>query len=111
MQAGKLRHRVRIEHSTPVRLPGGDRKPQWRAMPRGLDVPASVTALSGNEQQNGTQQQAIADTEVKLRFRDDVKATMRIIHGTRTLNIVRAYDPDGRRRELVCHCKELANGQ
>lgn len=108
MQAGKLRHRVRIEASTPVRQPGGDRKPEWRAIPRGTDVPAEVIALSGGEQQSGTQQQAIATTEVKLRWRGDIKPDMRIVHDGRTLNIVRAFDLTGRRRELVCHCKELS---
>jgi SPP1 family predicted phage head-tail adaptor len=108
MRAGTLRHTVRIEASVPVRQPGGDRKPEWRTIPRGSGVPASVESLSGGEQQNGTQQQAIATTEIKLRYRDDVKPEMRIIHDGRTLNIVRAFDPTGRRRELWCHCKEQA---
>lgn len=112
MQAGKLRHRVRIEQdvsSTEDMSGAGDVGDRWKTIPRGLDVPASVLPLGGSEQRVGAQQQAIADWEVRMRWRGDVTADMRIIHEGRTLNISRPpFNPDGRRRELVCQCKEAA---
>lgn len=106
MQAGKLRHRVTIQSATQVPLPDGDTAEHWAAIPLGTAVPCSITALSGSETRVGAQQQPIATSEIKLRFRADVKEDMRVIHGERTLNIVRAFDPDGRQRELVLWVKE-----
>lgn len=80
--------------------------PKPKTLPRGLDVPALAVPYAGGEQLVGVQQQAIVDWKVEMRYRSDVKETMRIIHEGRTLNIVRAVDEDGRRRELVCYCKE-----
>lgn len=112
MRKGRLRHTVRIEQdvsSTEDLSPAGDPGDRWRPIPRGSNVPAEVIALDGGEKQVGSQQQAIADTQVTIDYRDDIKSTMRIVFGKRILNIARPpFDPTGRRRELVCHCKEQA---
>lgn len=43
-----------------------------------------------------------------MRWTPLVRAGMRIKHGDRLLEIIGApADPDGRRRELVCLCREV----
>ena len=41
-------------------------------------------------------------SEIVMRWRDDVWPGMRLVAGERTFDIRAAYDPDGRRRRVVC---------
>ncbi len=45
-------------------------------------------------------------SEIVMRWRDDVWPGMRLVAGERTFDIRAAYDPDGRRRRVVCLCLE-----
>jgi head-tail adaptor len=44
----------------------------------------------------------------QARWRGDVTSEMRLVDGARRLRVTSAYDPDGRRRFLLCHCEEIA---
>lgn len=68
-----------------------------------------VLSVGGGERVRGVQIEAGIDTVVAMRFRNDLDPTMQIVHDGRSLNIVRASDPDGRRRELIVQCKELVS--
>ena len=46
-------------------------------------------------------------SEIVMRWRDDVWPGMRLVAGERTFDIRAAYDPDGRRRRVVCLCLEV----
>ncbi len=46
-------------------------------------------------------------SEIVMRWRNDVWPGMRIVAGERTFDIRAAYDPDGRRRHVVCLCLEV----
>lgn len=44
---------------------------------------------------------------VLMRFRSNMDTTMRLRDGSRRLAIRAVYDPDGRRKLLVCLCEEV----
>lgn len=98
--------RVRITLLTPVEAPdilGGaaitfaDVATLW----------ARVEALGGTEDVSAGRAQGLVRTRITLRWRGDVDARMRIRHGTRLFAIIIAFDPDGRRRNLICQCEEI----
>ena len=70
------------------------------------DVPASVTAVSGGESVQGRTMNALATNLIKIHFREDITTAFSIEHEGRSLQIVRVYDPVGKRRELFVECKE-----
>lgn len=73
------------------------------------DVWAEVKSVGGGERIWGLQVEASVDTAVRVLYREGVKPTMyfRPKGTTRQLQVVRAADPDGRRKDLVCMCKEV----
>ncbi|MBI3275019.1 MAG: phage head closure protein [Methylocystis sp.] len=44
---------------------------------------------------------------VRMRWRADVTSEMRLVVGSRKLLIHSVYDPDERRRLLMCRCEEI----
>lgn len=103
---GKLRHRVTIEQNSGSPDSFGEVTPSWSAL--ASNVPARVEGVAGVETRQGEQIEAVVTDVVTIRYRSDVTPEMRVVHGSRVLNIERALDPDGRTRRLVLHCKELA---
>ena len=61
----------------------------------------------GAEYVRGRQIEANVDVMVEIRYRSDITPDMRIVWGSRTLNITRAFDPDGRKTRTVMYCKEV----
>ncbi|MGD9545209.1 MAG: phage head closure protein [Methylocystis sp.] len=45
---------------------------------------------------------------VTIRWRSDVAKDMRFVHRGRELRIQSAFDPDERRRFLICQCEEIS---
>lgn len=108
MRPGNLRQVVRIERATLANDAAGQPIETWSAIAGGAAVPAEVLAVSGGETVRGSQMEAGVSTLVTMQWRGDVTTAMRIVHDGRALNVVRAVDPDGRRRSLVCQCAEVA---
>lgn len=82
--AGDLRHRVLIQKQVTTRDDDGVSHATW------IDVAtvwASVEPLSAREFIQSGQQQAAITARVVIRYRDDVQASMRIIHRGQPLNI------------------------
>lgn len=102
MQAGKLRHRITIQHDTAnPETPGldGTVTPVWTALHTNL--PAEVLAVAGGETlRNGVQVQATTTHVIRLRYLANISPEMRIAWGSLTLHISHVRDLDGRRREL-----------
>lgn len=67
---------------------------------------AALEPLSGGETAEADQPLGRAKYRVRLRWRNDVTAGMRIRAGARWLDIETVQDPDGRRREIWCLCVE-----
>ena len=86
----------------------GEPAQTWQSIRSGRNVPVEILAVGGGERIRGQQIEATATTMLMMHFRDDVSPRMRVRVGDRVLGIVRSYDPDGQRRELVLQCKEIA---
>jgi head-tail adaptor len=102
MQAGKLRHRITIQHDTAdPETPGldGTVTPSWAALHANL--PAEVLAVAGGETvHGGVQVQATTTHTIRIRYLANISPEMRIAWGSLTLHISHVRDFDGRRREL-----------
>ncbi len=104
MMTGAFRQRVDIIG------PGGQRDAATGQVvgaptPKLKGVPCSIETVTGGEVRRGQQMQAETTKLVTMRFIDaplapttDDKLT---VHGGGEINILAAYDPDGRRRELI----------
>lgn len=105
MRAGRLRHRVTLQAPTRARDAYGSVADTWVSVV--TDVPANVRDPVGQNYYAAAQEKLKVGSEVRIRWRRDVKSTWRVIFGLRTLEVVQAQDPDGRRQELVLYCKEI----
>jgi len=91
MDAGRLRHRVTIQSVTETRdTSTGAIATSWADV---ATVWAAVEPLSGREFLAAQANQAEVVARILIRYRDDVTAKMRVLHGARVYNI-RAALPD-----------------
>lgn len=102
--AGRLNQRITIEQPASEHDAAGQPIRTWSTLVE--DVPAAVESVAGNETIRGRQVSAEATTLFTTRYRADVTTRMRVSYEGRTLNIVRAADPYGDRRELRIECRE-----
>lgn len=113
MQAGKLRHRGRIQRKVADQDEWGEPLELWEDV--WTNVPASIDAVSGNEGWTAQQVQSNVNTEIGIRYRRGVTAGMRFIHQTReqlavspqemTIYDIEWIKPDSTgRRELTLMC-------
>ena len=84
---------------------GGDWGPQTRFDNEAI-VWASVIANSGKETADADSVSTVVSYSVTIRYRPDVVASWRLVWGTKTLDIVDAIDPTGRKVELVITAAE-----
>lgn len=103
--SGQLNNKLSIEKLVTSYNSYGEPKEEWQTV--ASCVHAQVLGRGGAEQTLADQRTAIITYEVTLRYREGVLPSMRFKWGSKTLNIDAAYDPDGRRRWLVCLCKEV----
>lgn len=112
LNAGELSRRVTIQATTAADAgqdDDGHPVESWTTITDGADVPAKIELAAGGERPSGLgpQMTTVYTHRVTLRYRGDVTSLMRLItDDNRTLNIVRAGDPTGRRRRTVCQCCE-----
>jgi SPP1 family predicted phage head-tail adaptor len=67
----------------------------------------AVEFTAGKEMGEGGQTIGPRTGRVTLPFREGIDARHRFRLGTRVLEITAAFDPDGRRRQLVCLVREV----
>lgn len=109
MRAGTLRRRVTIQEQVSTQDASGQPVDTWNPIATNPTVWASVEDLSGKEALRDGAFTAQITTTVTMRYRSDLKSGMRIVDGTRTLEIAAPpIDKDGRRRALEILCKEIA---
>jgi SPP1 family predicted phage head-tail adaptor len=104
MRSGMLRHRINLQTATQTPDAAGQLSPTWSTTY--ANEPAEVIETGGGEAVRGQQIDATATHLVRIRYRAGITELMRIVWGTRTLNVINARDLDGRRRELWVACKE-----
>lgn len=103
LKAGYLKDKVGLLEQTTTNDPTWGSTPQWN--PVGT-VWARVTPVSATERAANAGVQTAITHRVTMRYRDDVTSKHRITYRGRMLEIVGAYDPDGRRCELLIDARE-----
>lgn len=104
MRIGSLRHRITIQKFDKVDDGGGGYEETWVAV---ATVSASVSPLQGKERYEAQQIQSSLSHKIKMRYRDGILPTMRVLFGARIFNIISVIDPDERHRELDLLCEEV----
>lgn len=104
MSIGAMRHRVTIQRLTQVQDEAGQVQDQWVDV---ATVWAAIEGLGGREYWAAQQTVSHADHRITIRWRPDVTAAMRVVHGTRAFDVQAVID-DGRRRwlELLASLRE-----
>ena len=106
MRNGKLRHRITLQR------PGLSQDPQTGEMiPGWQDVApawASIEPLSAREFIAAQAVQSDVSVRITVRYRPDITAAMRLLHGGKTYNITGVLADKGSGREyLTLPCSEL----
>ena len=100
MAAGKLRHRIVISQPAEVSDGAGGVTTTWSTL---ATVWGSVEPLRGREFLDAAGAQAEVSTRIKIRYRADVTAKMRVVWGTHTYEVIApAFDERRTMSELMC---------
>ncbi|MDE2363127.1 MAG: phage head closure protein [Hyphomicrobiales bacterium] len=100
-----LRSRVTLQ--TPVDT-ADDSGALVRAWTPVADVWAKIEPQRGDETFVAGEQESVLVHRVTVRWRPDLASPMRFVLGSRALYVRAAFDPDGRKKFLVCRCDEYA---
>ncbi len=104
MRAGTLRERVTIV------APTTESDGEWGARDSSTNVAtvsASVIARSGTEATADQGVSSIVIYDVVMRYRTGISSINRLTWNGKTLEVVTAIDPDGRRRQLNIEAREI----
>lgn len=104
VRAGTLRHRVELHSVTETADEYGQAVPSWSVF---ATVSARVSPGQGREFVLAKQVNAELTHEVEIRYRSGLTTSNRVIHKTRTLEIVSIVNPEERNRNMILLCKEL----
>jgi SPP1 family predicted phage head-tail adaptor len=110
MPAGRRRFRLTIKVPDTTRNTSGQVVPVYTTLANGEDLPAELMVATGSETRRGQQTTATQSNTYRINYLTGVHAEARAIIDGRTLEIVSAINPDGRKRFLILECRELANG-
>lgn len=102
-RAGDLNQRVTLQSATEAPDAVGQSVKTWTTVSK---LWARITPVGGGESVSGKQVVADASHAVTIRHRDDVTPRMRLLWGSRVLEIAAVDDPDGLRTDLVLSCRE-----
>lgn len=105
-QAGRLRHRVTIQQASVSQQASGAPVRTWANV---ATVWAQVRTQSGGEQRNEGADQVVAALyyAVTIRYRAGLEPTMRVLWGSRVLEVTAIQEPDNRQRSLTLMCTEV----
>ncbi|WP_213778873.1 phage head closure protein [Caballeronia sp. dw_276] len=98
MQAGKLKHRIQIQRRDSTRDSSGQPSKNWLAF--GTPIWASIVFLNGKQFATSGSQANSATASIRIRYRTDITAAMRVLHGTTVYDIV-AVLPDEATHDFV----------
>lgn len=102
---GELRTRAILEAPADFVDDAGALVRAWQPL---ASVWLKISPRRGAEIFVAGEQESVVTFDVVMRWRLDVASPMRFRIGARALSIRAAFDPDGRRRFLVCVCEEFA---
>lgn len=101
MRAGRLRHKVAVQYlstGSPQYTPEGEPNSVWIDL--FPSVWASVEPLNGRELFAAQEHAADVDVRIRMRYRDGIEPTMRVVYEGRVYDIRAVLDLDLRHREL-----------
>lgn len=105
VSAGELRDRIRIDQNNGTTSNEiGEEIPGWTVL---ATLWGKVEPMSTGEQWRRQQMNASANWKVTIRYRSDVRSTMRVVKDGRTFEIEGVTNPDMKKRFLELACKEL----
>lgn len=102
MIAGQLRHRVNIQRQVETQNAYGEPEVSWSNVV--TDIWASIEPLRGKEFFAAKQFNAEIEARIRMRYRSDVTAKMRILHGSNEYYIDSVINVGERDRELQLMC-------
>lgn len=102
-RTGDRRHPVTIESLVTAQTTFGDETEVWSTV---ATVFAEIIPLAGTERIDGSEVHANATHRLNIRFRPSMSTSMRIMYGSRTLQIISIRDIDERHHELELMCAE-----
>lgn len=109
MKAGKLRHRITIEHYTETRDEWGGVVQGWAAF--AANVPAEVVPLSGREFLSAGETHGEVSARMTIRYMPGVTGTMRILFDGETYAISAVLpDPTARRHITLMVSRGVSDG-
>ena len=103
VRIGALRHRVTFQRLTVTQDDYGGTVKSWVDH---ATVWAVVEYLSGRELWQAQQANSEASGRVRIRHREDIEPTMRIVHGSKYLEIITVLPVDSKDREMHLLFKE-----
>ena len=106
MRAGQLRHRIEIQGPTETEDGMGGFNTAWAKIENG-DAWAKIHDLRGDEKIEALKLDQRLDAKIRMRYRDDVNETMRIIHGSVVYEIVSIIDVEKRGIMLEILAREV----
>lgn len=106
MRAGQLRNRVTIQQLTEGQDEIGQPVTTWADV---ASVYADIRHQNGLEAIKGDAPTSIVKASIRIRYRDDVTAGMRVLHGSTAYNIT-AVLPDAAKKAHVDLACEVGNG-
>jgi SPP1 family predicted phage head-tail adaptor len=108
MRAGTLRHRVTVEQPVRGRDAAGQPLTDWK---RVAELWADLLHKNGAETIRADQDASTVQASIRIRYRTDLDASMRVVHGTKIYRIT-AVLPDERARQYVdLVCEVSGNGR
>ncbi len=102
--AGGLRHRITIQEKVDGVDAWGGPTTTW---PDYVTVWGEVVYMAGNEYWAARQANSEVQGRVRIRYRDDIVPTMRVIHNGKTLEILSVVPYDSHKKELHLLFKEV----
>lgn len=106
MNIGRLRHRISLQQLTERQNHFGAVVSEWQDV---AQLWAEIKPISGREQLQNAQIQSEITAQIWLRYRPDVKPTMRVLHQNQQYEIVAALNHQGRSTMLQLLCKEVSD--
>ena len=104
MRAGRLRHRITIQRSSPARGDAGERIERWHDH---ATVWAAIRTISDEEKTDKLSVDITATHVITIRYQrqlDDISPRDRILYDGKTYTIVDAVNTGERDRQIVMRC-------
>jgi SPP1 family predicted phage head-tail adaptor len=105
MNIGSLNRQVIIKQPAAVQDAAGQPIPTWTTL---ATVWADIRSLNGLETIKGGAETAIGKASIRIRYRTDVTAAMRVVHGSTTYEIKAVLPDVAGKRHLDLACAVIA---